>query len=38
MSVAANPAVTQIHASARSGAPLPPGPMLGFVVAVAAVA
>src|SRR5882724_6013271 len=38
MSVAANPAVTQIHASARSGAPLPPGPMLGFVLAVAAVA
>jgi CheY-like chemotaxis protein/CHASE3 domain sensor protein len=37
MSVAANPAA-EFRDSARSGAPLPPGPLLGFVIAVAAVA
>jgi CheY-like chemotaxis protein/CHASE3 domain sensor protein len=37
MSLAADPAV-EFRDSHRSGAPLPPGPLLGFVVAVAAVA
>src|SRR6266702_2367740 len=37
MSLAADPAA-DFRDSAHSGAPLPPGPLLGFVVAVAAVA
>jgi CHASE3 domain sensor protein len=37
MSLAADPAA-EFRDSARSGAPLPPGPLLGFVIAVAAVA
>src|SRR6266581_5956811 len=37
MSLAADPAA-DFRDSARSGTPLPPGPMLGFVIAVAAVA
>jgi CheY-like chemotaxis protein len=37
MSLAADP-VAEFRDSTRSGAPLPPGPLLGFVVAVAAVA
>jgi CheY-like chemotaxis protein/signal transduction histidine kinase len=37
MSLAADPAA-DFRESAHSGAPLPPGPLLGFVIAVAAVA
>jgi CheY-like chemotaxis protein/CHASE3 domain sensor protein len=37
MSLAADPAA-EFRDSARSGGPLPPGPLLGFVIAVAAVA
>jgi CheY-like chemotaxis protein/CHASE3 domain sensor protein len=37
MSLAADPAA-EFRDSPRSGAPLPPGPLLGFVIAVAAVA
>ena len=38
MSKAAGDPAAEFRQSARIGAPLPPGPLLGFVVAVAAVA
>src|SRR6266850_3491681 len=38
MNMAAGDPAAEFRDSARSGAPLPPGPLLGFVVAVAAIA